>query len=117
MGARNYTSGKFGRGTPWLCQRDEIFQQRKSAPGHAQLYINEEVVGEIEIPYTTPLVIGPGSGMTVGRNPGSPVSRAYQGHFAFTGNIGYVTADLSGSMIEDTDEAREAFTRMAMARQ
>ncbi|HYX32330.1 MAG TPA: arylsulfatase [Oligoflexus sp.] len=89
----------------------------KGAPGHAQLYINEELVGEIELPYTTPLIIGPGSGMTVGRNPGSPVSRAYQGHFAFTGNIDYVTADLSGSMIEDTDEQREAFTRMAMARQ
>jgi arylsulfatase len=52
-------------------------------------------------------------GLTVGADPGSPVSPEYQPPFAFTGIIHNVTVDVSGELIRDT----EAEMRSIMARQ
>jgi len=64
-----------------------------------------------------PLTLGIGSGATVGRNPGSPVSVLYRPPFAFTGKITKFTADVSGKMIQDTEEEMKAMAKAQMARQ
>jgi arylsulfatase A-like enzyme len=89
----------------------------RGTPGRAQLYINGKMVGQSDIPVTVPLSIGIGGGLTVGRNPSSSVSKLYQPPFEFTGKIFKVTADVSGKMIQDTEEEMRAFAKAAMARQ
>jgi arylsulfatase len=89
----------------------------KGAPGRAQLYINRKLVGQTDFPVTVPLAVGIGGGLSVGRNPGAPVSRLYHPPFAFTGEIIKVTADVSGKMIQDTEEERKAQAKAMMARQ
>lgn len=85
----------------------------KGAPGKAQLYIDGKLVGQAEVPVTTPLVLGLTSGVTCGLAHGSPVTPDYEPPFEFTGKIYSVTIDVSGKLIED----KEAETRMVMARQ
>ena len=84
----------------------------KGTPGRGQLYIDGKLVGDAEIPVTTPINIFPG-GVTCGANPGLPVAPEYPSPFKFTGKIYSVTVDVSGELIKDT----EAELRMVMARQ
>jgi arylsulfatase len=84
----------------------------KGTPGRAQLYIDRHLVGETDLPVTTPLVYNPG-GLSCGANHGSAVTPDYQAPFRFTGTLYSVTVDLSGDLIVDSD----AEVRMAMARQ
>ncbi len=87
------------------------------APGRAQLYIAGALVGQADFPVTIPLALGIGAGLSVGRNPGSSVSRLYKPPFEFTGKIFKVIADVSGRMIQDKDEERKAQAKAMMARQ
>jgi len=89
----------------------------KGAPGRAQLYINGKLVGQADFPVTVPLAIGIGGGLSVGRNPGAPVSQLYHPPFAFTGKINKVMADVSGQMIQDSEEEKKAQAKAMMARQ
>jgi arylsulfatase len=84
----------------------------KGTPGRAQLYIDRHLVGETDLPVTTPLVYNPG-GLSCGANHGSAVTPDYQAPFRFTGTLYSVTVDVSGDLIVDSD----AEVRMAMARQ
>lgn len=84
----------------------------KGAPGLAQLYIDGRLVGETEMPVTTPITFNPG-GMACGANPGSAVTPDYQAPFPFTGTLHSVTVDLSGDLIVDA----ESEMRMHMTRQ
>ncbi|KPI31724.1 sulfatase [Actinobacteria bacterium OV320] len=84
----------------------------KGAPGRAQLYIDGRLVGQSDMPVTTPIAVNPG-GMACGANPGSAVTPDYQAPFHFTGTLHSVTVDLSGDLIVDT----ESEMRMDMARQ
>jgi len=84
----------------------------KGSPGLAQLYVDKTLVGQAELPVTTPIVFTPG-GLSCGANPGSAVVPDYQAPFRFTGTLHSVTVDLSGDLITDT----EAEIRMFMARQ
>jgi len=93
------------------------FAKGKGSAGRAQLYIDGKLVGQVDLPVTVPLLIGLGGGLTVGRNPGSPVSQLYGPPFAFTGTIFKVTADVSGQMLQDTEEERQAASKAAMSRQ
>ncbi|KKG13927.1 arylsulfatase [Methanosarcina sp. 2.H.T.1A.6] len=85
----------------------------KGAPGRAQLYIDGKLVGQVEVPVTTPIIIGLTSGVTCGSALGAPVTPDYRPPFEFTGKIYSVTVDVSGKLIED----KEAEIRMVMARQ
>jgi arylsulfatase len=89
----------------------------KGAPGRAQLYINGNLVGQADIPVTIPLTIGLGGGLTVGRTPGSSISKLYMPPFAFTGKIYKVAADISGKTIQDKEEEAKAQAKVMMARQ
>ena len=93
------------------------FKTGRGAAGKAQLYINKKLVGETTLPYTVPLALGIGSGVFIGRNSGSPVSRLYGPPFEFTGTIYQVTVDVSGKLIEDTEEQKQVLAKVAMARQ
>jgi arylsulfatase len=82
------------------------------APGRAQLYVDRELVGQTDLPYTTLFFFNPGS-LTCGASGGSPVTPDYKSPFVFTGKLYKVTIDLSGELIHD----HEAEMRMVMARQ
>ena len=84
----------------------------KGTPGRGQLYIDGKLVGNAEIPVTTPFAFNPG-GLTCGANPGLPVTPEYSSPFKFTGKIYGVTVDVSGDLIKDS----EAELRLVMARQ
>jgi arylsulfatase len=84
----------------------------KGAPGLLQLYIDRVLVAEAEAPVTIPFAINPGA-LTCGANPGSPVTPEYSSPFRFTGTVQSVTIDVSGDLIEDSENEM----RMAMARQ
>jgi arylsulfatase len=86
--------------------------QGRGAPGRAQLYVDGTLVGETDIPVTTPIMFNPGA-MTCGANPSSPVTSAYEAPFRFTGTLHSVTVDVSGDLIVDT----ESEMRMALSRQ
>ncbi|WP_432066278.1 arylsulfatase [Streptomyces sp. C10-9-1] len=84
----------------------------KGMPGRAQLYLDRRLVGETQIPITTPLLFNPG-GMTCGADPGSAVTEDYRPPFRFDGTLHAVTVDVSGELITDP----ESEMRMHMARQ
>jgi hypothetical protein len=82
------------------------------SPGRFQLYIDNNLVANAQIPYTTPFVFNPGA-LTCGADPGSPVTPDYKAPFTFTGTLYTVTVDVSGNLIRDD----EAEMRMHLARQ
>ena len=85
----------------------------KGSPGTAQLYVDQRLVGQSEVPVTTPLALGLTGGITIGRSGSSPVCDDYRPPFEFEGTIDKVTIDVSGELIEDD----EANVRMILARQ
>jgi arylsulfatase len=85
----------------------------KGAPGRAQLYIDGDLVGQADVPVTTPLALGLTSGVICGRAPGARVTPDYEPPFDFTGKIQKVIVDVSGDLIEDD----EATLNRLMARQ
>jgi arylsulfatase len=88
------------------------FATGKGSPGRAQLYVDGQLVGQVDMPMTTPIAFNPG-GVTCGASPGSPVVPDYEAPFRFSGTLHSVTVDLSGDLITDTDSEM----RMAMSRQ
>src|SRR5262249_7448702 len=82
------------------------FAKGRGTPGRAQLFFDDRPVGEMEFPVTVPLFLGVGSGLTVGRNPGSAISSMYQPPFPFTGKIVSVAFDLSTRSPADSNEER-----------
>ena len=86
----------------------------KGAAGRGQLYIDGELVGQVEMAVTNPIMLGLASGVAIGADPGAPVTlEHYQAPFPFTGKLYCVTIDVSGDLIEDD----EATMRAIMARQ
>ncbi|HEU4349278.1 MAG TPA: arylsulfatase [Actinoplanes sp.] len=88
------------------------FARGHGRPGRFQLYVDGTLVGNREVPYTTPIAFNPGA-LTCGADPGSTVTPAYQAPYEFTGTLHRVTVDVSGELIADT----ESELRVAMARQ
>jgi hypothetical protein len=85
----------------------------KGTPGVAQLYIDDKLVGQGDLPLTMPLAIGLAGGMVCGADTGSPVWDKYQPPFKFTGTLHSATVDVSGDLIKDDEHA----LKMALARQ
>jgi arylsulfatase len=85
----------------------------KGSPGRGQLYIDDQLVGQIDIPFTIPIRMTMGGGVVVGADPGAPVTPDYKSPFPFTGKIYRVDVDLSGELIKDS----EAEMRIVMAQQ
>lgn len=85
----------------------------KGAPGRGQIYIDEKLVGQTDIPLTMPLSLGLGGGIVCGADTGASVTSNYKPPFKFTGTLYGVTVDVSGELIKD----EEAEMRIVMARQ
>jgi arylsulfatase len=85
----------------------------KGAPGRGQLYVDEKLAGQGDIPLTMPLSLGLGGGFVCGADTGAPVTPDYKPPFAFSGTLYSVTVDVSGDLIKDA----EAEMRVVMARQ
>jgi len=67
-----------------------------NAPGSgtAALFINDKRVGEGKIGHLVPITFGLSEGLTVGRDPSTPVTESYQSPFEFTGKINKVVMEL-----------------------
>ncbi|MGD6850838.1 MAG: arylsulfatase [Candidatus Bathyarchaeia archaeon] len=85
----------------------------KGTPGKGKLFIDNELVGEGDIPVTIPIVIGISGRFSVGEAPSSPVTPDYHGAFKFKGKIYNITIDVGGEQVEDI----EAKMRNILARQ
>ncbi len=89
------------------------FANGKGAPGRLQLYIDGTLVGNANVPNTTPLFFEL-EGLSCGYDFGAPVLEGiYQPPFTFTGTIHSVTVEVAGELIEDD----EATLRRMMAQQ
>lgn len=77
--------------------------QGKGAPGLGQLYFDGKLVGQAEIPVTTPLTLGLTGGICVGADPGAPVAPDYEPPFHYNGTLISATVDVSGELIEDDE--------------
>ncbi len=77
----------------------------KGAPGVGRLKINDKVVGEADIPLTTPVMYGlTGVNVTCGYGNGEPVSPDdYQNPFKFTGKIKKVVVEITGEPLFDAE--------------
>ena len=59
--------------------------------GNATLFVNDKPVGTGPISRTVPLTFGLSEGLTIGRDPSTPVTEKYASPFAFNGTIKRVT--------------------------
>jgi hypothetical protein len=73
----------------------------EGVPGRGDLYIDQKLVGTVEMPHTVPIIFST-EGLTCGYDGGSRVAAdAYGDEFRFTGTIKRVTIDLAGELIHD----------------
>jgi len=72
--------------------------------GMATILVNDKRVGEGKIARLVPITFGLGEGLTVGRDPSTPVTESYQSPFEFTGKINKVVMELK----EDPKQAAAA---------
>lgn len=86
----------------------------KGVPARGQLYIDEKLVGAVDMPHTVPNIFST-EGLTCGYDGGSRVAPDhYDDAFAYSGTLRRVTIDLSGTdLIADS----ETDMKVAMARQ
>jgi arylsulfatase A-like enzyme len=89
------------------------YKSGKGAPGRGQLYIDDKLVGQGDIPLTMAVVIGIVGGIVCGADTGSPVWDKYKPPFKFTGTLYGTTVDVSGDQVRHP----EAEMRVHMARQ
>ena len=87
---------------------DPDIRNGKGAPGRGQLYIDDTLVGQAEIPLTMPLALGLGGGIVCGADTGSPVWDRYEPPFRFTGTLFSATVDVSGELITDEEQTMKA---------
>jgi arylsulfatase len=71
------------------------FTSTEKGKGIAALFVNGKKVGEGPISRTVPMTFGLSEGVTVGRDPATPVSESYQAPFAFTGTLKKVVLALT----------------------
>ena len=85
----------------------------KGAPGRFQLYVDGDLVGNVDVPYTVPIVYEL-EGLSCGYDFGAPVLEdVYKAPFTFSGTLHSVTVEVGGELIQDD----EATLRRLMAQQ
>ena len=103
-----------GRKAKLRYEFEKTGQEKYGAGGICRLYINDEKVGEGQIPHTSKFCYSFDEGFDIGRDSGSPVSEEYKAGAQFTGgNIERVVIDLVGERHIDA----EAEARIQMNRQ
>jgi arylsulfatase len=77
----------------------------KGAPGRFQLYVDGSLVGNVDVPHTTPITYEL-EGLSCGYDFGASVLvDVYEPPFTFTGTIHEVVIDVAGELIEDAEVA------------
>ncbi|MGB0388440.1 MAG: arylsulfatase [Ardenticatenaceae bacterium] len=87
--------------------------QRFGAGGTGRLYINNQLVGQGEIPRTVPFRYSLEEGFDIGHDSATPVTEEYSPNAKFTGTIKKVSFDLTGKLEIDP----ETEFRIAQAQQ
>jgi arylsulfatase len=78
------------------------FDRTTDFAGTGRLYIDDHVVGEADIPFTTPARLSiTGAGLTCGYEVGPAISDDYVAPFRCTGDIMKVIVDVSGQPYRD----------------
>jgi arylsulfatase len=87
-------------------------KERFGAGGIGRLYVNNEKVGEAEIPKTVRFIYSLDESFDIGMDTGTPVTSEYDTGIRFTGKIKKVRIDLLGEKQIDHDtESKLAMTR------
>jgi arylsulfatase len=87
----------------------EATEPKPGSGGHVTLFIDDEVVGEGDMPMTVPVTFTSYSGMDIGRDNGLVVDLAYEDKapYAFTGTVKNVVFDLKPGTHEDEKALHE----------
>jgi arylsulfatase A-like enzyme/uncharacterized membrane protein len=87
----------------------EATEHKPGTGGHVSLFINDEQVGEGDMPRTVPVTFTSYSGMDIGRDNGLVVDRAYEAKapYAFTGTVKNVVFDIMPASNEDEQALHE----------
>ena len=89
---------------------------RRGKPGGtATLLIDGAATGTLEVPFVMRMISS--TGMSLGRDHGSPVSQAYEGEFAFAGTLDRLDITLVSPQRADAHAEAETDARVTMARQ
>ncbi|HEY7079512.1 MAG TPA: arylsulfatase [Nitrososphaeraceae archaeon] len=88
-------------------------KEKFGAGGIGRLYMNNEKIGEAEIPHTVRFIYAVDETFDIGRDTGSPVTGEYKAGAVFTGVIKKVVIDLAGERHIDP----ETETKIIMKRQ
>ncbi|MGA9370940.1 MAG: sulfatase-like hydrolase/transferase [Solirubrobacterales bacterium] len=87
-----------------------LFEAKENKPGsggQVSLFVNDEKVGEGEMPQTVPVTFTSYAGMDISRDNGLVVDREYEDKapYQFTGKVKRVTFDLKPATTHDDDKA------------
>ena len=95
----------------------EATEHKPGTGGHVSLFINDEKVGEGDMPRTVPVTFTSYSGMDVGRDNGLVVDLAYEDRapYAFTGTVKQVVFDIKPATHEDEQALHEHTALHAVA--
>jgi arylsulfatase len=95
----------------------EATEHKPGTGGHVSLFINDEKVGEGDMPRTVPVTFTSYSGMDVSRDNGLVVDLAYEDRapYAFTGTVKQVVFDIKPATQEDEQALHEHTALHAIA--
>ena len=95
----------------------EATENKPGTGGHVSLFVNDEQVGEGDMPRTVPVTFTSYSGMDIGRDNGLVVDRAYEDKapYAFTGTVKKVVFDIKPATHEDQEALHEHAALHAVA--
>jgi len=95
----------------------EATENKPGTGGHVSLFINDEKVGEGDMPRTVPVTFTSYSGMDIGRDNGLVVDRAYEDKapYAFTGTVKQVVFDIKPATHEEEQALHEHTALHAVA--
>jgi arylsulfatase len=96
--------------------------QGRGTPGRAQLFVNDQPVGELALPYTVLVSFDQNQGLTAGRGGPLAVASSVTGAFPFTGSLEHVVLEVQPSPLQamapaDLQRLLAAQRQMAMAQQ
>jgi len=89
--------------------------RRTKAEGSATLIIDGQACGTLEVPFVMRMISS--TGMSLGRDHGSPVSEDYRDEFPFEGTLHQVDVQLVSGSRRDGQEEAETEARVTMSRQ
>jgi arylsulfatase len=94
FGLQRYTVASSGTVPAGAVSLRVDFNRTGNNQGTAVLFIGDREAGQVDVARTVPLTFGLAEGLTIGRDPSTPVTEGYASPFAFTGRIKKVVMTL-----------------------